>query len=89
MSSFHDVLGVIVLRLRVFDVSFFVSRVVVVEVVQSVYFIGITLCSLPHLVAFLKLFALFFGRVVVFLVTFEPSVTDYFVDHLEVILLCV
>jgi len=82
------VLGVVVLRLGILEMVFFVESVVMVVVVERTDFIGIPLGGGPHFVIILEFLAHFICRIWAFIVAFEAAVANNLVNHvccLEVI----
>lgn len=63
MIPFYNVLNVVVLRNCVLKVWHFVITLSVIEVVQSILEISLSLSVFPHLISILKFLALFFCRV--------------------------
>lgn len=80
-STLWDMLWVIVLGLSIFKMVFFIDSVVMIVIIERVYFVSIAFGGRPHLIGRLKLFSLFCCRVRTLRITLVPSVTHYLVYH--------
>ena len=78
-------LRMIILWIGILEVTLLINSMIVVIVIEWIYFICLPSRGLPDLVGKLQLFTLLYCRVWVLGITLKSSVADYFVNHLEVI----
>ena len=80
-SAFNNMLGMVVLRLGVLDMIFFVIGVVMIEVLERFDLVCFSFGRWPYLIVSLELFSLFDSRVGTIWVAFVATVANHLVYH--------